>query len=238
MSAKQWSERLLLSAGVALLAVYIGVRIDSAVQSRQQLRSFEQARAAAESDPPRQRTSSPAVDFSLWSPQRMKAYQESRRAEVGPPLAVLRVPKIGLEVPVLDGTDELSLNRGVGWIAGTALPGAPGNVGIAGHRDGFFRGLKDVAVGDSLELQGYDASETFVVDDIRIVRPQDTFVLKPGKARSVTLVTCYPFYVLGAARRRYIVHASLQDAASSGHAAVQQAGAGAAKFGDDRERAR
>lgn len=233
MRAKQWTERILLGAGVALLAFYVAARIDSAVQSRKPLRSFEQTRDAAGSRPARPQPGSPAVDFSLWSPQRVKACQESRRAEVGPPLAVLRVPKIGLEVAVLQDTDELSLNRGVGWIAGTALPGTPGNVGIAGHRDGFFRGLKDVDVGDALQLQSAYASETFVVDDIRIVAPQDTFVLRPGRARSVTLITCCPFYVLGAARQRYIVHASLQDPA-----VVRQGASGVAWLQDVRERAR
>lgn len=237
MNWKQWSERLLLSAGVALLVIYIAGRIDSAVQSRKQLRSFEHVRAAYP-DPVRQRRPSPEVDFSLWSPQRVKAYEESRNAWVRPPLAVLRVPKIGLEVAVLDGTDELSLNRGVGWIAGTALPGAPGNIGIAGHRDGFFRGLKDVEVGDALELQSYHVRETFVVDDISIVRPQDTFVLKPGRVRSVTLVTCYPFYFPGAARQRYIVHASLLDPASPGNMAARQTGAEIPMFPEVRESAR
>ncbi len=238
MRAKKWPGRLLLIAGLALLAFYLGARIDSAVRSRKQLREFEQARAIATSPPEQPRRASPAVDFSLWSPQRVKAYEESRKAEVGPALAVLRVPKIGLEVPVLAGTDDLSLNRGVGWIAGTARPGGPGNIGIAGHRDGFFRGLKDVAVGDALELRTFHWSETYVVDDIRVVRPQDTFVLKPGKVRSVTLVTCYPFYVLGAARRRYIVHASFQDPATASQAALQQAGPGGAMFHDVRERER
>ena len=232
MRAKRWTERILLGAGLALLAVYAGVRIDGALRSREQVRSFEQERTAAYSDPAPQKRRSPQVDFSLWSPQRVRAYEQSWRAEAGPPLAVLRVPKIGLEVPVLDGTDELSLNRGVGWVAGTARPGFPGNIGIAGHRDGFFRGLKDVGIGDALELESAGGSDTFVVDDVRIVKPQDVFVLKPGRVRSVTLVTCYPFYVLGTAPRRYIVHASLLDAV----AAPQTAGP--ARFQQVRESAR
>jgi len=86
-------------------------------------------------------------DFSLWSATRIKDYKESLTAQIAPAIALLRIPKIQLEVPVLEGTDDLSLNRAVGLIAGTARPGEDGNIGIAGHRDGFFRGLKDIQEG-------------------------------------------------------------------------------------------
>jgi LPXTG-site transpeptidase (sortase) family protein len=124
-------------------------------------------------------------------------------------MAVLRVPKIGLEVPLLEGTDDLTLNHAVGRIAGTARPGEAGNIGIAGHRDGFFRGLKDVAVGDAIELQTPKGTDKYIVDQIQIVKPNQVEVLKQRSVRSLTLVTCYPFYFLGSAPRRYIVTASL-----------------------------
>jgi sortase A len=122
---------------------------------------------------------------------------------------VLRVPKIHLEAPVLDGTDDLTLNRGLGHIVNTAKPGEIGNLGIAGHRDGFFRGLKDLGVGDRLDLSLPNRTDTYVVDSVKIVDPRDVSVLEPTSEPSLTLVTCYPFYFVGSAPQRYIVHASI-----------------------------
>ena len=149
------------------------------------------------------------VNMALWSIGRIKGYEESLTAHLAPPLAVLRIPKVGIEVPVLDGTDDLVLNRGVGHIQGTTLPGEPGNLGIAGHRDGFFRGLKDVVAGDKIEIELPDRTDTYEVRDIKIVLPQDTSVLNPTTDSSLTLVTCYPFYFVGDAPKRYIVRATL-----------------------------
>src|SRR5262249_19060340 len=84
-------------------------------------------------------------DLALWSPERIKAWDEAKK-QPGTPLAILRIPRIGIEVPILEGTDDWALNRAVGHIADTPAPGADGNSGIAGHRDGFFRPLKDVHV--------------------------------------------------------------------------------------------
>ena len=114
---------------------------------------------------------------------------------------------MGLEVPVLEGTDDLTLNRAVGHIADTAAPGAPGNSGIAGHRDGFFRALKDLTAGDSLELETLQSKETYRVERTWIVDPEDVTVLDPTPTPAVTLVTCYPFYFVGSAPQRYIVRA-------------------------------
>jgi len=135
--------------------------------------------------------------------------QGSRSSHANKPLAVLRIPKLHLAVPVLDGTDALTLNHAVGRITGTAWPGEPGNIGIAGHRDSFFRGLKDVKVGDAIELEMAGKTDTYIVDQIQIVTPHAVNVLLPRSAPSVTLVTCYPFYFVGSAPRRFIVHASL-----------------------------
>jgi sortase A len=129
---------------------------------------------------------------------------------VEPPLAMLRIPKIRLEVPVLNGTDELTLNRGVGRIAGTAVPGQSGNVGIAGHRDGFFRGLKSIIPGDLIELSTNHTNAVYRVQRVRITSPNDTSVLQSGPEPSLTLITCYPFYFVGPAPKRYIVEATLR----------------------------
>ena len=166
MSVLRAAEGAFFGAGVALIAIYAGVRGIGEVERRSEWRRFEEVRAARVEPAPR---GSPEPDTRLWSPQRVEKYRKSLESELGAPLAVLRIPKVGLEVPVLDGTDDLRLNRGVGWIEGTARPGERGNLGIAGHRDGFFRGLKDVVVGDSLELETLDGASAYVVEDIRIV---------------------------------------------------------------------
>jgi sortase A len=149
------------------------------------------------------------LDFSLWSEKRIAAYQQSLAEQFDPAIAVLRIGKVQLEVPVLEGTDDLTLDRGVGHIPGSALPGESGNIGIAGHRDGFFRGLKDVKPGDTIELVGPTRTDQYAVDQILLVRPDDVSVLQPRPVSSLTLVTCYPFYYVGSAPQRFIVQASL-----------------------------
>src|SRR6202008_450313 len=118
---------------------------------------------------------------------------------------------IELEVAVLEGTDDLTLNRGVGHIEGTSAPGDGGNIGIAGHRDGFFRGLKDVHLGDTMDLYTEKGNSRYVVDEIGIVVPENVSVLAPRSKPALTLVTCYPFYFVGSAPLRYIVRASITD---------------------------
>ena len=150
-------------------------------------------------------------DFRLWSQKRIRAYQTSLAAIVSPPLGVLEISAIQLRVPVLEGTDELTLDRAVGHIPGTAPLGETGNIGIAGHRDGFFRGLKDVHVGETIDVYTQRGRSRYAVDEIQTVSPDDVSVLAPRAKPSLTLVTCYPFYFVGSAPLRYIVHATAAD---------------------------
>lgn len=219
-----WTERLLLATGLALLAVYGAARIESIFASRAALEKFaalnSSAATASRNDAEDMNSSQDLdlsqVDFKLWNAHRVQAYKENLRKQLGAPLAVLHISKIHLEVPLLDGTDDLTLNHAVGRIAGTARPGERGNIGIAGHRDGFFRGLKDMGIGDALELRTLKGTDTYVVDQIRIVAPEDVNVLWPRPVPSLTLVTCYPFYFIGSAPQRYIVMASLTREQKSG----------------------
>jgi sortase A len=202
-------RQALLVAGIALLAIYVGARIHGALLSYMAIRSFNASQRAATPNAAGEGALDADADFTLWSQKRIDAYKESLAARWPGPLAVLRVPKIHLQAPVLDGTDDLTLNRGLGRIVTTAKLGEPGNVGIAGHRDGFFRGLKDVGIGDRLDLSLPNRTDTYVVDSIKIVDPRDVSVLEPTTEPSLTLVTCYPFYFVGSAPQRYIVHASI-----------------------------
>ena len=207
MSWTRRFERFFWIAGTLLLAVWAAARIHSTVMARRDLAHF----AKASRSPTRVLPGEDPPDYSLWSKERIRAYEESLQQKAYAPLGVLRIPKIGLEVAVLDGTDDLTLNRAVGHIDGTARPGAAGNVGIAGHRDGFFRGLKDIVCGDTLELETLSGKGTYRVDNIWIVNPEDVQVLDATPRPSVTLVACYPFYFVGSAPKRYIVRAVKQD---------------------------
>jgi sortase A len=224
-TARVVAERSLLWVGVALLLFAGGAKVTGEVQKRRDVQRFRTALATAGSASPAAeggQGSAPAdLDTSLWSPERIKAYEESLRKDPRTPLAILSIPKIGLEAPVLEGTDDLTLNRGVGLIEGTPRPGESGNSGIAGHRDGFFRGLKDVGVGDTMELLTLSARRTFVVESVRIVSPSDVSVLDPTPSPTLTLVTCYPFYFVGSAPQRYIVRAVERAEPPSGASAVR-----------------
>ena len=110
-------------------------------------------------------------------------------------------------MPVYDGTSDAGLDLAAGRIEGTALPETVGNVGIAAHRDGFFRVLKDVKEGDTLVLETPVATEQYRVEWIRITTPDDVSVIDPTPDPAVTLVGCYPFYHRGAAPQRFIVRA-------------------------------
>ena len=211
--------RFMLISGLLILGIYLGARVYATFSSRSDSSRSEARRL--ESRPPESRQ--PVAqehaaglsfvfkepDFSLWSPQRIKHYQQSLAAQLGPPVALLRIPKIRLEVPVLEGTDDLTMDRAVGLIVGTARPGEDGNIGISGHRDGFFRGLKDIREGDGIELVTATGTDTYTIDHIVIVKPADVSVLAPRPRPSITLVTCYPFYYVGSAPQRYIVQASM-----------------------------
>ncbi|HEV3278132.1 MAG TPA: class D sortase [Terriglobia bacterium] len=119
----------------------------------------------------------------------------------------LEVPRLRLSTIVLEGDSDPVLREGLGHIPSTSLPGAPGNVAIAGHRDTFFRALKDVRKNDAIALATPDGTYRYTVQSVQVVGPDDTQVLAPSDHAGLTLVTCYPFYFVGSAPERYIVHA-------------------------------
>jgi sortase A len=205
-------ERPLLLVGLLLVVFYLVATVHRTVLARAELQSFK---TQQDNSAGLRGLAPPGVapDFSLWSDQRVKAYQTSLLGHFSPAIAILRIPKIHVEVPVMEGTDDLILNRGVGHVVGTANPGENGNVAIAGHRDGFFRGLKDISLGDTMGIATTERTETYVIDRITIVDRTDVSVLGPRPQASMTLITCYPFYFIGSAPKRYIVQASIVDSA-------------------------
>lgn len=213
-SALLWLQRGLLFTGGVLLAVYALARIDSWISSAAALQQFSQEQSPAKQAAdvsPSIAAEEGDVDFTLWSLGRIRAFRESLPLKQEQPLAVLALDRLQIRVPVFDGTDELRLNRGAGWIAGTARPGESGNTGIAGHRDGFFRGLMNIQIGDVVELRTPHRTIVYHVSETEIVNPEDVSVLLPRSTPSVTLVTCYPFYFVGSAPQRFIVHATSSE---------------------------
>lgn len=203
-------ERAILVTGLVLLGFWGAARLHRFVASRAAIAGFRGAPMENLSpwvDP----SLGSRVDLRLWSSNRIAAYEASLTQKKDTPIAILRIPKINLEAPVFDNTDDLTLNRGVGRIQGTAGVGQTGNLGIAGHRDGFFRGLKDIGTGDGIDLEAHGKTEHYIVERMQIVEPTDVQVLRPTPEPTLTLVTCFPFYYVGSAPQRFVVTASMQN---------------------------
>ncbi len=146
-------------------------------------------------------------DYSLWNGQRITDYEEAIKVDASPALGVLTIEKLNINVPIYNGTDDFNLDRGAGRIKGMAKMDEDGNLGISGHRDGFFRTFKDIEVGDDIEIQTPRGVETYAVSSINIIPKEDTSPLAPSDEKMLTLITCYPFYYVGHAPKRMIVKA-------------------------------
>ena len=220
-----WVEAGLYLGGVILLGVFFLLRLEGERQREAGIEAFQlaadsvvrQARAseqrvslAGPESGESLETAVAAPNLELWAEKRILEYEESLRVEADPPLALMTIEKLGIQVPVYDGADDFNLNRGVGRIKGTSAVGAEGNLGVAGHRDGFFRGLKDVAIGDGIDLLTVYGKEVYTVSSIDIVDPSDVWVLASSAEKTITLVTCYPFYYVGHAPKRFIVKATAE----------------------------
>ena len=127
-----------------------------------------------------------------------------RRGDV---VGEVEIPRLHLSVIVFDGDDAGILERGAGHIPGTALPSGTGNIGIAAHRDTYFRPLRAIHANDVIALKTQGGTSRYAVTETEIVPPSDIGVLAPAYGRDLTLVTCYPFYFVGSAPNRFIVHA-------------------------------
>jgi len=141
----------------------------------------------------------------------LEGFPNGARFKPGVSLFTLSLPRQNARFTVVEGTTNSALRIGPGHLEGSPLPGAPGNSVIAGHRDTHFRVLKDVLIGDKIKIDTANEEFVYRVVAVRIVSPQDTHVLRPGQGRTLTLITCYPFYFLGPAPDRYIVQAKLLD---------------------------
>lgn len=220
-------ERFSLSLGMLGL-LFVGLAyLDSAVASRQAMAAFDDALLAQAdvekvekaakvdtADPVAETLTIQNPDQSLWSESRKKKYAKIQNDEL--PLAVMAIDRLNLQVPVFHGTDAVTLNRGAGIVDGTAQPGEDGNIVVSAHRDGFFRPLKDIAIGDRITMKTLQGTQVYVVKELFITDPLDISVLDPTESPTLTLITCYPFYYVGYAPERLIIRAQPENAIGDG----------------------
>jgi sortase A len=190
-------ERIFRFGGIALLATYALTLFAGEAGRVIDMSAFEAA-----------------SDRSLWSAERLQAYQRALGLDVEPPVALMEVASVGLFVPVYSDTRELHLNRGAGLIPGMAAPGKGGNLGIAGHRDGYFRNLKDIQIGHAIVMRAGGWRFDYRVEHIEIVAKEAVDSLGDTPDPVLTLVTCFPFYFVGQAPQRFVVRARLHGTSS------------------------
>lgn len=192
----KWTQRALNVCAVLLLGYCAFALVDSWIFQRRQGRDLDRLlrdqRAASEGTP----------------------QPESSTSPIGAPAAAtdgligrIEIPRLLLSAVVVEGIDKTTLRRAVGHIPGTALPGQPGNVGLAGHRDTFFHSLKDLRIKDEVQLSTPKGNFKYEVESLRVVEPDSVGVLASSGEDVLTMVTCYPFYYVGPAPKRWIVRA-------------------------------
>lgn len=147
------------------------------------------------------------------TPARVAPAGRMFRPAEGRAVARLSIPRLDTVLYVVEGDDLNDLKRGPGHLTGSAMPGQPGNCVIAGHRDTHFRVLKNIQKGDEIDLARDGHSYRYVVDELSVVSPDNLAPLRPTREPVLNLITCYPFYYVGAAPRRFIVHAHLAEEA-------------------------
>ncbi len=184
----------LIWAGTAALACVGGAMGYAAIYQQYQSRTLERIIAAR-----------PLAAAATRVDSTDSAYGPNLRK--GDPVGRLEIPRLGMSIVVFHGVDEKTLTLGVGHVPGTPLPGVEGNVALAAHRDTFFRPIKDIEPGDGITFSSEYGRFEYVVDSTEIVGPEETHVMESRGYGELTLITCYPFYFVGAAPERFVVHA-------------------------------
>ncbi len=183
-------------AGFLLLAYCAFVWVEARLYQRERTRQFDHALGQL------------GARHQLGSSGRAPA-----AVDLEPLTGRLEIPRIGVSVMVMEGDDARTLQLGVGHLPGSARPGRPGNVVIFGHRDTFFRPLREIRRNDRIMLTGWDGTHQYLVEKTEVVNPENTSVLRASSQPTLTLITCYPFRYVGPAPRRFIVRATLADGA-------------------------
>ena len=186
----RWAQRLLVSTGTAMLVWSAWVLLDAS-------RSQEAARQSLAS----------AASPGVAAPEPLAATAD-RSIQPGSAVATLSIPRIRLSTVVLYGSDARTLRRGPGHVERTALPGEPGNIVVAGHRDTFFRPLRRIEVGDSVVLESLRGRFEYRVSSLHVVKSDDLSALDQSGEDTLTLITCYPFSLVGSAPDRFVARAT------------------------------
>ncbi len=192
----RWLERLLLAVGVLLVGFWAYASIEAALYQRFENRELD---AILQSRGPADRGSGSDAT----------AVATARRPVPGSTIGRLEIPRLGVSVIVRAGSDARTLQLAVGHIPGTSLPGQAGNVGLAGHRDTFFRRLQHIRTDDQIRMITPEGTFEYKVSRTDVVEPSDVWVLDDTGHSVLTLVTCYPFSFVGTAPQRFIVRAEL-----------------------------
>jgi sortase A len=203
----EWS---LLIFGLIGLDSYVWMNTSAVVYQAYTSWAFDQQLRGLEPTVPNFIAAELGRPYSAASIKRAKPAGEPGHAVVSPPPrwnGRLRIPRLRMTAMVEEGADEAVLSHAVGHIPGTGLPGYMGNVALAAHRDTFFRPLRNIRSGDLIELETNSGSYAYLVQSTQIVDPRDVAVLNASGGETLTLVTCYPFYFVGSAPKRFIVHA-------------------------------
>jgi sortase A len=192
-----WLERLLFLIGICCLGYYAYVYAEARLYQSFEDKQLDEILAS--------RGASSADGVKIL---------RARPAQ-GAAMGRIEIPRLGVSAVVRAGSDARTLRLAVGYIPGTALPGEAGNVGLAGHRDTFFRRLRDIRPDDEIRITTPEGVFRYVVQRTNVVKPTDVWVLDPTSYPALTLVTCYPFSYIGSAPQRFIVRAGLRSQANS-----------------------
>ena len=192
----KWGQRGFFACAIVLLGYTGFALVDAWVFQRRESRELDRLlrdrQAASESTPGPGTSAAPKIAPAV---------------AVDGLIGRIEITRLLLSAVVVEGVDKITLRRAVGHIPGTALPGHAGNVGLAGHRDTFFRSLKDVKIKDEVQLSTLAGNFNYEVESLRVLDPDNVVVLAPSGHNVLTLVTCYPFYFVGPAPKRWIVTA-------------------------------
>jgi sortase A len=187
----RWLEYALLIAGLVAVDYYIWINVESVVYQAYESWKFDRS------------LSNPAPSTASNTPE-----PRSGRRHADELIGRLEIPRLDIKAIIREGDDDATLRHAVGHISSTAAPGEVGNVALAAHRDTFFRPLRNIRKNDRIIVSTLDGTYEYMVQTTKIVSPSDVSVLKASAAKELTLVTCYPFYYVGSAPRRFVVHAT------------------------------
>lgn len=201
------SRTVFLVLGVLALSYCGFALLDAQLYQAYQTRRFEDALKVLGPSARSDDLHSSRLPATSAEAKRLRAASLAIAHRRGDPLGQIEISRIRLSAMILEGTDGLTLQRAVGHIPETALPGETGNVALAGHRDTFFRSLRQLRWGDVISLKTLDGDFQYRVESIAVVAPNDVQVLHASGGRTLTLITCFPFEFVGSAPNRFVVQA-------------------------------